>query len=114
KQAHQTITAVSAKSHEFRLSGKDRKLRNALHRPRHDWRVICARKKNDISAIHRRPWLTKASRRQEKVLVQRPGGVNQNNVHIAPELQMLKPVVEKKNLDALRLEAFSFCKPVLG
>src|SRR5260370_9901733 len=69
-----------------------------------------ASKNNQICAAHGRHWFPKPARRQQGFPSQWPRRVHQKNVQVAGELEMLKTIIQEKNVDGLP----RFESPALG
>src|ERR1700674_1310216 len=72
-------------------------------------------KDNQICAAHGRYWFTKAASGQQQLPGQRSRRIHQKNIQVAGELEMLKTVIQKKNVDGLlRFDPVAFGEPVFA
>ncbi len=63
--------------------------------------MLAARDDDDVGARQRRSRLAQASRRKQVAAAKGIGGVDQDNIHVARKLPMLKAIVKNEPLHSL-------------
>src|SRR5712692_1110060 len=108
-----SLTAEAAETKQPRCRRKNWilfELPDRLERPRCRFSSC---KNNQIRAAHGCQRIPEPADRQPSLSCERPGRIHQKNVEVASELEMLKPIIQEKNIDVLlRFEPMPLCEAV--
>jgi hypothetical protein len=82
------------------LGIENRSCRIVAHRRFDRGRTLAARDDDDICPLQRRAWLSQASRRKQMPAPKGICGVDENDIHVASQLPMLKSIIQNEPLHA--------------